>query len=176
MLAGKDRGKQGRIVDARPRDGKVVVENLNIAEEAPEAAPDPRREPHGRHADRARRDHREPAAVSVVERDARLPDVQAADPRRLPLQGGQGRDRSRCASASARAAARRSTSDGRDRPRHLHAAPEAALQRRAPRAAAGAARPVVDHAVADDHEDHAQHGRRRGRRPTRSRSTPRSRS
>src|SRR5579862_4703237 len=31
MLSGKDRGKQGRVVDARPRDGKVVVENLNIA-------------------------------------------------------------------------------------------------------------------------------------------------
>jgi len=30
MLSGKDRGKQGRIVEARPRDGKVVVENLNI--------------------------------------------------------------------------------------------------------------------------------------------------
>jgi len=30
MLAGKDRGKQGRVIDARPRDGKVVVENLNI--------------------------------------------------------------------------------------------------------------------------------------------------
>jgi large subunit ribosomal protein L24 len=30
MLAGKDRGKQGRILDARPRDGKVVVENLNM--------------------------------------------------------------------------------------------------------------------------------------------------
>jgi large subunit ribosomal protein L24 len=31
MLAGKDRGKQGRVLDARPRDGKVVVENLNAA-------------------------------------------------------------------------------------------------------------------------------------------------
>jgi large subunit ribosomal protein L24 len=31
MLAGKDRGKQGRILVARPRDGKVVVENLNVA-------------------------------------------------------------------------------------------------------------------------------------------------
>jgi large subunit ribosomal protein L24 len=30
MLAGKDRGKQGRILDARPRDGRVVVENLNM--------------------------------------------------------------------------------------------------------------------------------------------------
>ena len=30
MLSGKDRGKQGRVVEARPRDGKVVVENLNV--------------------------------------------------------------------------------------------------------------------------------------------------
>src|SRR4051794_3233350 len=29
MLSGKDRGKQGRVLDARPRDGKIVVENLN---------------------------------------------------------------------------------------------------------------------------------------------------
>ena len=31
MLSGKDRGKQGRVVDARPRDGKVIVENMNVA-------------------------------------------------------------------------------------------------------------------------------------------------
>jgi large subunit ribosomal protein L24 len=31
MLAGKDRGKQGRVIDARPSDRKVVVENLNVA-------------------------------------------------------------------------------------------------------------------------------------------------
>src|SRR5881409_3363599 len=30
MLSGKDRGKQGRLVDVRPRDGKVIVENLNV--------------------------------------------------------------------------------------------------------------------------------------------------
>ena len=30
MLSGKDRGKQGRLVDVRPRDAKVVVENLNM--------------------------------------------------------------------------------------------------------------------------------------------------
>ena len=30
MLSGKDRGKQGRVIDARPKDKKVVVENLNI--------------------------------------------------------------------------------------------------------------------------------------------------
>ncbi len=30
MLTGKDRGKQGRVLEARPREGKVVVENLNM--------------------------------------------------------------------------------------------------------------------------------------------------
>ena len=31
VLAGKDRGKQGRVVEARPRDRNVIVENLNLA-------------------------------------------------------------------------------------------------------------------------------------------------
>src|SRR5207245_1084298 len=31
ILSGKDRGKQGRVIDARPKDGKVIVENINIA-------------------------------------------------------------------------------------------------------------------------------------------------
>jgi large subunit ribosomal protein L24 len=30
VLAGKDRGKQGRVIEARPREGRVIVENLNI--------------------------------------------------------------------------------------------------------------------------------------------------
>ena len=30
MLTGKDRGKQGRVIEALPRDRKVLVENLNI--------------------------------------------------------------------------------------------------------------------------------------------------
>ena len=30
ILSGKDRGKQGRILEARPREGRVIVENLNI--------------------------------------------------------------------------------------------------------------------------------------------------
>ena len=29
MLTGKDRGKQGRVIEARPREGRVIVENLN---------------------------------------------------------------------------------------------------------------------------------------------------
>jgi large subunit ribosomal protein L24 len=30
ILAGKDRGKQGRIIEARPNEQRVVVENLNL--------------------------------------------------------------------------------------------------------------------------------------------------
>ena len=30
MLAGKDRGKQGRVIEARPSEGRVIVENLNL--------------------------------------------------------------------------------------------------------------------------------------------------
>ena len=30
MLSGKDRGKEGRVLEARPRERRVVVENLNV--------------------------------------------------------------------------------------------------------------------------------------------------
>ena len=30
MIKGKDRGKQGRVIDARPGEQRVVVENLNV--------------------------------------------------------------------------------------------------------------------------------------------------
>jgi large subunit ribosomal protein L24 len=30
ILSGKDRGKQGRVIEARPSERRVVVENLNI--------------------------------------------------------------------------------------------------------------------------------------------------
>jgi large subunit ribosomal protein L24 len=31
VLAGKDRGKQGRVLKASPRERRVIVENLNLA-------------------------------------------------------------------------------------------------------------------------------------------------
>ena len=31
VIAGKDRGKQGRVLESRPRDRSVIVENLNLA-------------------------------------------------------------------------------------------------------------------------------------------------
>ncbi len=81
MLSGKDRGKQGRVLEARPRDEQGDRREPEPDEAAPEAAPDARCLAHGRHADGARRDHRPPVRRLGVERDARLPDLQAADPR-----------------------------------------------------------------------------------------------
>ena len=31
ILSGKDRGKQGRVLEARPSERRVIVENLNVA-------------------------------------------------------------------------------------------------------------------------------------------------
>jgi large subunit ribosomal protein L24 len=31
ILTGKDRGKQGRVIEARPSERRVIVENLNVA-------------------------------------------------------------------------------------------------------------------------------------------------
>ena len=31
ILTGKDRGKRGRVVEARPSERRVIVENLNVA-------------------------------------------------------------------------------------------------------------------------------------------------
>jgi len=39
VVAGKDRGKQGRVVEARPRDGRVIVENLNLVKRHRKPAP-----------------------------------------------------------------------------------------------------------------------------------------
>jgi large subunit ribosomal protein L24 len=30
VLTGKDRGKQGRVIDARPNERRVIVENINV--------------------------------------------------------------------------------------------------------------------------------------------------
>src|SRR5215475_4025865 len=43
VLTGKDRGKQGRVVDARPAERKVLVENINIVKR--HTRPRPMRDP-----------------------------------------------------------------------------------------------------------------------------------
>ena len=45
MITGKDRGKQGRVLEARPGDQRVVVENLNMVKrhQRPRPMKDPSR-------------------------------------------------------------------------------------------------------------------------------------
>ena len=82
ILAGKDRGKQGRVIEARPRDGRVIVENLNVVKRHTQPRPIRDSTRMGGTQIVARRDHREGRAARRLERDARLPDLQPADPRR----------------------------------------------------------------------------------------------
>jgi large subunit ribosomal protein L5 len=94
MLSGKDRGKRGRVIDARPREGKVIVENMNVAKR--HTKPQPVRDssrmgggggmtPGGiiEHA----------GGCARGQRDGRLPDVRPADPDRVRAEGIEGRDR-----------------------------------------------------------------------------------
>lgn len=39
MLRGKDRGKRGRVIEARPSEGRVIVENLNLVRRATRPRP-----------------------------------------------------------------------------------------------------------------------------------------
>lgn len=45
VLAGKDKGKQGKVLQVQYKTGRVVVENVNIAKKAVKA--DPRKNPQG---------------------------------------------------------------------------------------------------------------------------------
>jgi large subunit ribosomal protein L24 len=39
VISGKDRGKQGRILEAHPTEGRVIVENLNMVKKHRRARP-----------------------------------------------------------------------------------------------------------------------------------------
>ena len=63
VLSGKDRGKQGRVIDARPKDGKVIVENLNIVKRHTKPRPIQNTSRMGGRRDDARRRDREAGAA-----------------------------------------------------------------------------------------------------------------
>ena len=82
MLSGKDRGKQGRILEAQPARERVIVENLNMMKR--HTKPRPIRNANSNMGGSQmteggiieRADGR-----AGLERDDRLPDLQAADAR-----------------------------------------------------------------------------------------------
>ena len=55
ILAGKDRGKQGRVIEARPSERRVIVENLNVVKRHTKPRPIRDASRMGGAADRARR-------------------------------------------------------------------------------------------------------------------------
>ena len=95
VLAGKDRGKQGRVIEARPSEGRVIVENLNLVKRHRKPAPIRDASRMGGAQMTPGGIFEKPSPIDDLERDARLPDLQAGDARRRPRQGAQGRDRAR---------------------------------------------------------------------------------
>ena len=79
ILSGKDRGKQGRCIEARPAEGRVIVENLNVAKR--HTKPRPMRDANrmGGTTMMPGRRHRQACAAAGLEGDGRLPDLQPAD-------------------------------------------------------------------------------------------------
>ena len=82
VITGKDRGKQGRVLEARPKELRVVVENLNVVKR--HVKPKPMRDTSrmGGSAMIPGRRAREGRADPDLQRDARVPDLQARDAHR----------------------------------------------------------------------------------------------
>ncbi len=93
VIAGKDRGKQGRVLEARPSEGRVIVENLNVVKR--HTKPRPMKDANrmgGTTIHPGRRD-RQGGADSRVERHGRLPGLQPAHAGGDDVQGHQGQAR-----------------------------------------------------------------------------------
>ena len=78
VLSGKDKGKQGKVLEVMPKSGKVVVEKINVV--PPHQAPQ---------AGRAGRHPQEGSPHLCLQGAARLPQVQQAHPPRPQAAGGR---------------------------------------------------------------------------------------
>ncbi len=89
VISGKDRGKQGRIIESHPAERRVIVENLNLVKK--------HRKPRAlRDSSRMGQQQVQPGGVFDVaapipdlERDGRVPHVQPRDARRLRVPRDQ---------------------------------------------------------------------------------------
>ena len=75
VLSGKDKGKQGKVLEVMPKEGKVVVEKINVVSR------------HTKPAGRAGRHHQEGSPHLRLQGAARLPQVQQAHPARSQAAG-----------------------------------------------------------------------------------------
>ena len=149
-------------IEARPREQRVIVENLNIVKR--HTKPRPMRDANRMGGTQMMPGGviEKPAPLPVVEGDGRLPDVQPADAgRRRRSSEVKGKTVQGARLQAATAADGRSTSE-RER-RHGYAPRLKERYEEEIRAAAeGRARAVLGHAGAAAYEDHPEHGRRRG--------------
>ena len=159
VLRGKDAGKEGRVIEALPKQGRVVVENINVVKRHRRPRPIQNTTGMGGGGMTPGGIIELAGAAAGLERDGRLPDVRQADPGRDDREDDQGQEGPRSRLQEVR---RGDRSRHERRSRHVHAAPEGAVRARDPAAPQGGARARLDHAGAAHREDHAQHGRRRG--------------
>ena len=82
VITGKDRGKQGRVLEARPGEGRVIVENLNIVKRHTKPRPMKDANRMGGPTIQPGGVIDKPAPIADLERHARLSRLQPADARR----------------------------------------------------------------------------------------------
>ena len=92
ILSGKDRGKQGRVLEARPAERRVIVENLNLAKRHTRPKPIKDSSRMGGTQVVPGGIMEKPAAISVVQRHGRVPGVREPHARRRRRDGRQRRD------------------------------------------------------------------------------------
>ena len=159
MLSGKDRGKQGRVLDAQPREGRVIVENLNIVKRHTKPRPI-------RNANRMGGSQMTPGGI--IERAAAVPvsNVMIVCPTcKLPTRIGYKTKDVKgetikvrvCKRARLRAGARLMAITETYVPRLKQRYNEELREQLQEQLGLSS---IMQ--VADGHEDHAQHGRRRG--------------
>ena len=160
VISGKDRGKQGRILEAHPTEGRVIVENLNMVKKHRRARP-------MKDSSRMGQTQVQPGGVFDIAAPIDISNVMIVCPtcNRASRVGYELRDggkggRIRC--GLKRADVGRCSIDDLDRDRDSDSAPEGPVRRRDSRAPQGAIRVPLDHGGPAGLEDHGEHGRRRG--------------
>ena len=88
ILRGKDAGKEGRVLEALPKQGRVVVENINVVKR--HRRPRPIQNTTGLGGGGMTPGGIIDLAAARLERDGRLSDLWQADPRRDDREDGQG--------------------------------------------------------------------------------------
>ena len=138
VIAGRDRGKRGRVLRVLPDKGRVIVEGVNFIKR--HTRPNPQKNIKGGIVERE-------AALHAVERAARLPGVRRADARRPPAARRR----------PPRAVLREVQGSGGQ----MNRLRERYVKRRRAGAPQGV-RLHERHGRAQDHEGRGQHGPRRG--------------